>query len=115
MVGFLTDAAIWMSSAGRPPSARSSACSSHRHGAALNYVLRSLLDTGGFSSLPRLNREEPDFTDAQAIAAIERLTRGKFCLLERLFPQIGRVLKVYRLDTITDNVIEAAASTLITS
>lgn len=54
-----------------------------------------------------------DFTDAQAIAAIERITRGNFRLLERLFPQINRVLKINQLDTITDDVIEAAASILV--
>src|SRR6218665_1781845 len=54
-----------------------------------------------------------DFTDAQAIAAIERITRGNFRLLERLFPQINRVLKINELDTITDDVIEAAASILV--
>ncbi|WP_154795788.1 AAA family ATPase [Occultella kanbiaonis] len=54
-----------------------------------------------------------DFTDAQAIATIARITRGNFRLLERLFPQIERVLKINELDTITNDVIEAAASTLV--
>ena len=54
-----------------------------------------------------------DFTDAQAIAAIERITRGNFRLLERLFPQISRVLKINQLEAITDDVIEAAASILV--
>lgn len=45
--------------------------------------------------------------------AIERITRGNFRLLERLFPQINRVLKINQLDTITDDVIEAAASILV--
>jgi len=54
-----------------------------------------------------------DFTDAQAIAAIERITRGNFRLLERLFPQISRVLKINQLETITDDVVEAAASILV--
>ena len=54
-----------------------------------------------------------DFTDAQAVAAIERITRGNFRLLERLFPQINRVLKINQLETITDDVVEAAASTLV--
>lgn len=63
----------------------------------------------------RLGRtlDPDDFTDAQAIAAIERITRGNFRLLERLFPQISRVLKINQLDTITDDVIEAAASILV--
>ncbi|RFA17832.1 AAA family ATPase [Subtercola boreus] len=54
-----------------------------------------------------------DFTDAQAVAAIERITRGNFRLLERLFPQIKRVLAINELETITDDVIEAAASVLV--
>ncbi|HRO31305.1 AAA family ATPase [Citricoccus sp.] len=54
-----------------------------------------------------------DFTDTQAIAAITRITRGNFRLLERLFPQIQRVLKINELDTITNDVIEAAASILV--
>lgn len=63
----------------------------------------------------RLGRslDPDDFTDAQAIAAIERITRGNFRLLERLFPQVTRVLKINQLETITDDVIEAAASTLV--
>lgn len=54
-----------------------------------------------------------DFTDAQAIAAVARITRGNFRLLERLFPQIQRVLKINDLTVITNDVIEAAASTFI--
>ncbi|PVW02969.1 ATP-binding protein [Microbacterium sp. Gd 4-13] len=63
----------------------------------------------------RLGRtlDPDDFTDAQAIAAIERITRGNFRLLERLFPQIARVLKINQLDAITDDVVEAAASILV--
>ncbi|PPH08057.1 ATP-binding protein [Rathayibacter sp. AY1C1] len=63
----------------------------------------------------RLGRtlDPDDFTDAQAIASIERITRGNFRLLERLFPQIARVLKINDLETITDDVIEAAASILV--
>lgn len=63
----------------------------------------------------RLGRtlDPDDFTDAQAIAAIERITRGNFRLLERLFPQIARVLKINQLEAITDDVIEAAASILV--
>jgi DNA transposition AAA+ family ATPase len=63
----------------------------------------------------RLGRtlDPEDFTDAQAIAAVERITRGNFRLLERLFPQVARVLKINQLETITDDVIEAAASILV--
>lgn len=54
-----------------------------------------------------------DFTDAQAIAAVQRITRGNFRLLERLLPQVQRVLKINDLTTVTNDVIEAAASTLV--
>lgn len=54
-----------------------------------------------------------DFTDARAVAAIERITRGNFRLLERLFPQIKRVMRINQLETITDDVVEAAASILV--
>ncbi|GGC97784.1 ATP-binding protein [Tersicoccus solisilvae] len=54
-----------------------------------------------------------DFTDAQAIAAVERITRGNFRLPERLLPQIQRVLKINELDVITNDVVEAARSTLV--
>jgi DNA transposition AAA+ family ATPase len=75
-------------------------------------------ETNSSSSSPPLETpgrtlDPDDFTDAQAIAAIERITRGNFRLLERLFPQIARVLKINELETITDDVIEAAASTLV--
>jgi DNA transposition AAA+ family ATPase len=54
-----------------------------------------------------------DFTDSQAVAAIERIMRGNFRLLERLMPQIARVLKINELETITDDVVESAASVLV--
>jgi len=49
----------------------------------------------------------------ERITRIARITRGNFRLLERLFPQIGRVLKIDQLEAITDDVIEAAASILV--
>ena len=63
----------------------------------------------------RLGRtlDPDDFTDAQAIATIERITRGNFRLVERLFLQIARVLKINELETITEDVVEAAASILV--
>lgn len=60
-----------------------------------------------------MNLDPDDFTDAQAIAAIARVTRGNFRLLERLFPQIERVMNINDLTVITNDVIEAAQSTLV--
>ncbi len=60
-----------------------------------------------------LSLDDADFTDAQAIAAIARITGGNFRLLHRLFVQIGRILKINGLSVITDDVVEAARSTLV--
>jgi DNA transposition AAA+ family ATPase len=57
--------------------------------------------------------DDADFTDVQAIAAIARITGGNFRLLQRLFVQIGRILKINGLSAITDEVVEAARSTLV--
>lgn len=50
-----------------------------------------------------------DFNDAQAIAAVARITRGNFRLIDRLFTQSNGSC----LNTISDDVIEAARSTLV--
>jgi DNA transposition AAA+ family ATPase len=54
-----------------------------------------------------------DFTDAQAVAAVGRITRGNFRLVHRLFVQIERVLKINDLAVITSDVVETARSTLV--
>lgn len=60
-----------------------------------------------------LGLDDADFTDAQAVAAIVRITRGNFRLLHRLFIQIKRILQINNLNTITNEVVEAARSTLV--
>jgi DNA transposition AAA+ family ATPase len=60
-----------------------------------------------------LTLDEADFTDTQAMASIARITGGNFRLLHRLFVQIERILKINGLSVITDDVVEAARSTLV--
>jgi hypothetical protein len=45
-----------------------------------------------------LGLDDADFTDAQAVAAIVRITSGNFRLLHRLFVQIERILKINGLN-----------------
>jgi DNA transposition AAA+ family ATPase len=54
-----------------------------------------------------------DYTDAEALAAIARITGGNFRLVQRLFSQIGRVLEINRLRTITKEVVETARESLV--
>jgi len=57
--------------------------------------------------------DDTDFTNAQAIASIARITGGNYRLLHFLFVQIGRIPKINGLSIDTDDVVEAARSTLV--
>ena len=54
-----------------------------------------------------------DYTDAEAIAAIARITNGNFRLLNRLFRQIKRIIEINKLNCITAEVVEAARECLV--
>ena len=60
-----------------------------------------------------LNLDMADFSDTQALASIAHITGGNFRLLHRLFVQIARILKINDLTFITDEVVNAARSTLV--
>ena len=60
-----------------------------------------------------LDLDSDDFTDAQAVAAVARITGGNFRLLQRLFTQISRIMKINELTVITADVVETARSTLV--
>ena len=57
--------------------------------------------------------EADDFTDAQAVTAIVRITGGNFRLLHRLLVQVERVLRINELAGLSEDVVEAARETLI--
>ena len=54
-----------------------------------------------------------DYTDAEALAAIARITGGNFRLVQRLFSQIERMLEINELQTITKEVVETARESLV--
>jgi DNA transposition AAA+ family ATPase len=54
-----------------------------------------------------------DFSDAEAMAAIARITGGNFRLLQRLFTQMERILRINQLHSVTKEVVEAARETLV--
>lgn len=60
-----------------------------------------------------LDLDQADFTDAHAVAAIVRTTGGNFRLVQRLFVQIERILRINGLSAVTDDVVQAARSTLV--
>ena len=67
----------------------------------------------GFAHQYRHKLGLTDFTDAQAVAAVGRITRGNFRLIHRLFVQIERVMRINDLAVIASDVVEAARSTLV--
>ncbi len=54
-----------------------------------------------------------DFTDAEAMAAVTRITRGNFRLVQRLFAQVDRILQINGLRTVSKEVVEAARENLV--
>jgi DNA transposition AAA+ family ATPase len=53
------------------------------------------------------------FTDAEAVAAIARITSGNFRLIQRLFTPIERILQINEMRTVTKEVVEAARESLV--
>ncbi|MFI0609574.1 MAG: AAA family ATPase [Anaerolineae bacterium] len=60
-----------------------------------------------------LTADQADFTDAEAMAAVIRITGGNFRLLQRLFTQISRILEINQVKLVTQEVVEAARESLV--
>ncbi|HGO6693939.1 TPA: AAA family ATPase [Legionella pneumophila] len=60
-----------------------------------------------------LNLKADEFADHEAMASIIRITNGNFRLLDRLFMQIDRLLKLNQLQHITNEVVFAARECLL--
>lgn len=68
----------------------------------LHFVLEHRWQELGLSFSPN------DFTDAEAMAAIARISGGNFRLLHRLFTEIERILEINGLRTVSKEVVETA-------
>lgn len=60
-----------------------------------------------------LSLQPDDFADMEAVSAIIRVTQGNFRLVQRLFMQIERVLKINELTVITKEVVETSRENLV--
>ena len=54
-----------------------------------------------------------DYTDAEAEAAIMRITGGNFRLVQRLWAQIERIMQINELQVVTKEVVDAARESLV--
>ncbi len=60
-----------------------------------------------------LSLSQNDFTDREAMTSVVLATSGNFRLLNRLFSQIQRIMKVNNLTSITKEVVESARQCLV--
>lgn len=71
------------------------------------FIIQHHMQSLGIAFYPK------DFADHEAIAAVTRVTRGNFRLIQRLLKQTARIMEVNGLSSITKEVVEAARECLI--
>ena len=54
-----------------------------------------------------------DFTDQEAVSAIFRTSAGNFRLLQRLFSQVERIMKLNSMQSVTKEIVEAARECIV--
>lgn len=73
----------------------------------LRFILQTQWETLGL----RFSAE--DFTNAEAMAAVARITGGNFRLVHRLLAQVERILGINKITVISKEVVETARESLV--
>lgn len=73
----------------------------------LRFILQAHWETLGLRLSP------DDFTDAEAMSAVARITGGNFRLVHRLLAQVERIRDINKLTVITKEVVETAREALV--
>ncbi|MGH9225925.1 MAG: AAA family ATPase [Acidimicrobiales bacterium] len=73
----------------------------------LRFILQTHWETLGLRFSPE------DFTDAEAMAAVARITSGNFRLVHRLLAQVERILAINKITVISKEVVETARESLV--
>lgn len=73
--------------------------------------MRLLLATQGVQSGLRFDPGDLDAIEAQA--AIIRITRGNFRLLERIFAQMKRIMELNGIEKVSTEIVQAARDCLV--
>ncbi|MGG7666518.1 hypothetical protein [Dyadobacter sp. BHUBP1] len=60
-----------------------------------------------------LTCSEDNFNDVEAVNTFIRITNGNFRLIDRMFSQISRILKINNLNSISKEVVDAARECLV--
>jgi len=59
------------------------------------------------------HQDQPEAVAIEAQAAVIRITRGNFRLMERLFAQMRRIMTLNRVEEVTADIVQAARDCLV--